>query len=160
MNIGVTGHRSLPDNDWSWVDDEIGAFLRDRGRPIAAWSSLAPGADQHFALIALALGADLHVVIPFDSYEATLTEKVDREMFQRLMNSASEIEVLQTSGNFDQDYYAAGKHIVRNCDGLVAVWDGKQSRGLGGTADIVSFARHLHKPVHWLNPSTRRSSTL
>ena len=30
---------------------------------------------------------------------------------------------------------------------LVAVWDGQPSRGLGGTADVVAYARQRSVPV-------------
>ena len=30
---------------------------------------------------------------------------------------------------------------------LVAVWDGQSARGLGGTADVVAYARERGKPV-------------
>ena len=160
MNIGITGHRTLRANDWTWTDEELRLFLRTLQMPLLAWTSLAPGADQHFAETALAEGAKLHVVLPFDSYEDTLTDRQDREEYRRLLRLASKVDVLQSTGNVDQDYYNAGREIVRQCNGIVAVWNGEPARGLGGTADIVSFARLLGKPVHWINPVMKRSSAL
>jgi hypothetical protein len=35
---------------------------------------------------------------------------------------------------------------------MVAVWDGKAPRGLGGTADIVEHARAARKPLILISP--------
>ncbi|MGO9641196.1 MAG: hypothetical protein ACLP1Y_07830, partial [Candidatus Acidiferrales bacterium] len=37
---------------------------------------------------------------------------------------------------------------------LVALWNGEPSQGLGGTEDIVSFARGVGRPVVWLHSTT------
>jgi len=37
---------------------------------------------------------------------------------------------------------------------LLALWDGEPSQGLGGTADVVAFARGLGRPVVWLHSTT------
>ena len=35
----------------------------------------------------------------------------------------------------------AGKVVVDRSSVVLAVWDGQPSRGLGGTADVVAYAR-------------------
>jgi hypothetical protein len=35
----------------------------------------------------------------------------------------------------------AGRVVVDRSSVLVAAWDGQPSRGLGGTADVVAYAR-------------------
>ena len=42
---------------------------------------------------------------------------------------------------------AAGKSIVDSCEMLIAIWDGKPARGLGGTGDVVRYARKTGKAV-------------
>jgi hypothetical protein len=37
---------------------------------------------------------------------------------------------------------------------LLALWDGRPSQGLGGTEDVVSFARGIGRPVAWLHSET------
>src|SRR4029077_14955759 len=39
-------------------------------------------------------------------------------------------------------------------DLVIAVWDGKPSRGVGGTADIVANARNLAKPLVLIHPDS------
>jgi ABC-type multidrug transport system fused ATPase/permease subunit len=43
---------------------------------------------------------------------------------------------------------------VNECDVLVALWDGREARGIGGTAEIVSYARKLAKPILLINATT------
>lgn len=41
----------------------------------------------------------------------------------------------------DAGYLWAGQEVVRNCDVLIAIWDGQPSRRGGGTADLIRWAR-------------------
>jgi len=51
------------------------------------------------------------------------------------------------SQNQPECYYDTCLDILECCDVLVAVWDGKKSRGLGGTAQMVVHARKLALPI-------------
>ncbi|MFD6231247.1 hypothetical protein ACFWFZ_30945 [Streptomyces sp. NPDC060232] len=145
--IGVTGHRSLPDAVLGHVESGLRAVLGGREGPLEALSSLADGADQLFAAVALECGADLTVVIPSEDYEEAFegTEALDR--YQRLRRRATQEIRMGFARSTDEAYYAAGTYIADSCDRLVAVWDGRPARGHGGTAEIVAYARSLGKPV-------------
>src|SRR5258708_32929211 len=54
-------------------------------------------------------------------------------------------------------YLAAGKLIVELRDVLVAVWDGQQAAGKGGTAAIVALALAAGRPVIWLNTEEKQA---
>jgi hypothetical protein len=43
---------------------------------------------------------------------------------------------------------------VSECDVLLALWDGEPARGKGGTADVIAYARALHRPVIIINSVT------
>jgi hypothetical protein len=47
--------------------------------------------------------------------------------------------------------------VVEASELLVAVWDGEPARGLGGTADVVAYAREGAIPVEviWPEGATR-----
>ncbi|WP_030855257.1 hypothetical protein [Streptomyces sp. NRRL F-4474] len=145
--IGVTGHRSIPDSVLGHVESGLRAVLGGHEGPLEAFSSLADGADQLFAAIALECGADLTVVIPSEDYEESFegAEALDRYRSLRL-RAAQEIR-MDFARSTDEAYYAAGAYIADSCDRLVAVWDGRPARGHGGTAEIVAYARALGKPV-------------
>lgn len=145
--IGVTGHRSIPDSVLGHVENGLRAVLGGHEGPLEALSSLAEGADQLFATIALEYGADLTVVIPSGDYEEAFEDAGALARYRRLKLRATEEIRMDFARSTDEAYYAAGTYIADSCDRLVAVWDGLPARGHGGTAEIVAYARALGKPV-------------
>lgn len=47
----------------------------------------------------------------------------------------------------DDAYLAAGQEVVDLTDTILAVWDGQPARGVGGTADVVRYARSTGRRV-------------
>ncbi|WP_424214506.1 hypothetical protein ACN20G_21895 [Streptomyces sp. BI20] len=145
--IGVTGHRVIPEGLLDHVRARLWAVLDGHEGPLEALSSLADGADQIFADLALARGAELTAVIPSADYAETFNGPRARARYQALLDRAGQEVRLPYPTATDAAYYAAGAYIVDGCDRLVAVWDGRPARGHGGTAEIVAYARGLGKPV-------------
>lgn len=148
--FGVTGHQGLaPD-----VEAFVKAAVRDMlspGNAAAIVSSLADGADQLVADQAIAAGAQLHAVVPCRRYrESFHADTVDA--FDRLLAAASDIVVLDFDEPSEAAFWAAGQLVAYRCDVLIAVWDGEPSRGLGGTADVVRYARAHDKDVRVIWP--------
>ncbi len=158
--VAVTGHRDL-------VPDEI-PILRSRvrdclfslryeypSRIIVVMSSLADGADRLVAEEALQLGMPLSVVLPMPRalYEEDFTAD-SREQFARLCDAASEIfelpllpgstprSIVEPGPNRTRQYCQVGVFLSAHCHVLLAVWDGKDSELLGGTAATVRFHHH------------------
>ncbi|MFD3699275.1 hypothetical protein ACFWUZ_24600 [Streptomyces sp. NPDC058646] len=145
--IGVTGHRVIPGEVLGHVEDSLRAVLGGHQGPLEAFSSLAEGADQLFAVIALEYGADLTVVIPSGDYEDGFEDAEALARYRGLRLRAAQEVRMDFARSTDEAYYAAGTYIADSCDRLVAVWDGRPARGHGGTAEIVAYARALGKPV-------------
>ncbi|MFE3328375.1 hypothetical protein [Streptomyces sp. NPDC059176] len=145
--IGVTGHRSIPPEVLGHVQAVIKAVMCRNAGAVEALSSLAEGADQLFADIALDCGAELTVVIPSGDYEAGFEDPQVLAGYRRLKGRASQEVRMAFPHSTDEAYYAAGAYIADHCDRLLAVWDGRPARGLGGTGDIVRYARERGKPV-------------
>ncbi|MFJ1929847.1 MULTISPECIES: hypothetical protein [unclassified Streptomyces] len=145
--IGVTGHRSIPQEVHAHVLAAMGAVLSAFDGSVEALSSLAVGADQLFADLALAHGAELTAVIPSGDYEACFADGAELARYRRLKARAVREVRLDYPHSTDEAYYAAGAYIAEHCDRLLAVWDGLPARGLGGTGDIVTYARRLGRPV-------------
>ncbi|MFH9467031.1 hypothetical protein ACH4LT_07005 [Streptomyces clavifer] len=145
--IGVTGHRSIPREVHAHVLEGLRAALRGLEGSVEALSSLAVGADQLFADLALAHGAELTAVIPSGDYEADFDDETDLVRYRMLKARAVREVRLDFPHSTDEAYYAAGAYIADHCDRLLAVWDGRPARGLGGTGDIVTYARTLGRPV-------------
>lgn len=149
LTVGVTGHRTIPDEAFAHVRSALAAELaraaRRAGR-LEALSSLAAGADQLFAELALDSGALLTVVCPGADYEDTLAPD-ELSGFRRLDKRAHAHVRLDHAVVDEEAYYAAGVYIAERSDVVLAVWDGHPARGRGGTADVVAYARTLGKPV-------------
>ncbi|MFJ8867775.1 hypothetical protein ACIRD6_18705 [Streptomyces sp. NPDC102473] len=145
--IGVTGHRSIPQELHAHVREGLRAALRGHDGSLEALSSLAVGADQLFADLALAHGAELTVVIPSGDYESGFVDETELARYRALKAKAAREIRLDFPHSTDEAYYAAGAYIADHCDRLIAVWDGLPARGLGGTGDIVTYARSLGRPV-------------
>lgn len=153
--IGITGHQRLPaPADWDWVGEQIQTLLSREQPPIVGISSLAIGADQLFAKAVLDAGGSLEAVIPFDRYAENFQHR-DRIAFGNLRNASSRVEVLATMGSEEESYLAAGKRVVDLSDVVFAVWNGMPAAGLGGTADIVSYARARNKRLIHIDPVRR-----
>ena len=163
MRMGITGHR------WADVSDpaarqavaaafaDVSARCADRSTPstsvtTAVVSSLAEGADRLAADWAVSAGARLEVVLPLppEEYAVDFAEDASRAHFSELLGAAATVTVLPEQETREAAYRAAGEAIVQRSDVLVAVWDGDDARGEGGTADIVRAAAGLRVPLYWL----------
>lgn len=110
-------------------------------------SCLADGADQLFAAHVLAAGGTLEAVLPCEDYAESLTAEDSRARFEGLSRAAASVLTLPYPRPSEQGFLAAGQALVDRCDHLFAVWDGQPARGLGGTADVVAYARERGCPV-------------
>ena len=146
--IGVTGHRTIPPAAQPAVRAGLRALFHGRGddAQLEALTSLAAGADQLFADIALAHGVPVTAVIPGMDYEAHLGDAATVHDYRRILRSCTEKVQLPPEATHEEAYFAAGRWIVDHADHLVAVWDGRPARGLGGTGDVVAYAHRCGVP--------------
>lgn len=151
--IGVTGHQGLPPETAALVDKAVRDFLERLNDPdVVGITCLADGADQLFARAVLERGGALEVVVPAERYRGGLEPPAARVTYDELFAQASHVVRLPFVESTEEAHMAAGRRIVETSDLLVAVWDGKAARGLGGTADIVQHARTRHVPVEVVWP--------
>jgi hypothetical protein len=156
-SIGITGHRGLPPR----TQELIAAALRKElephaGAELIGVSCLAGGPDQLFARIVLDLGGTLEVVVPAEQYRDGL-DPDEKPGYDELLAKAKHVERLPLVESTERAHLAAGHAVVDRSERLVAVWDGKPARGVGGTADIVAYARQKGMPVvvRWPEGATR-----
>ena len=154
MRIGITGHQTLRTTlGWEWIDEEIRRLIAEWCPPCVGISSLAAGADQHFARIVLEHGGALEVVVPFPGYETRFKYVEDRSMYERLLRVARAVLTLPRVQDSDElSYLAAGRRLVDMSSLVLAVWDGQRAVGPGGTADIVAYAESRGKKIVHINP--------
>ena len=133
------------------------------GPTLRLLSPLAEGADRLVAKAALLSGYRLEVAMPFA--QAEYEQDFDPEgvtEFRALLDQARDgpgdrrvlaIDGPQADGR-EKGYEAVGRFVLRNCDLLIAVWDGQPASGRGGTAEVVRSAVAMGVPVWWINPAT------
>ncbi len=144
--VGMTGHQTMSPRTAAAVEQAIRAELLSRG-PFVGVCSLAVGADQIFAGLVLETDNVLEVVIPSHGYESTFEQSVDLLRYRELLDRAACSVRLDNDDPTEAAFFAAGREVVRRSDILLAVWDGRPAAGLGGTADVVAYAKNLDREV-------------
>lgn len=150
MKIGITGHQTRPGIRWSWVAETIRNELVPVTVGTHALSSMATGADQVFAEVALTLGIPVTAVVPFDGYERFF-DVTALYNYRRLL-AQTQVVHLHWTGDPEHGFFEAGKYIVDASDLLFAVWDGEKAESHGGTADVVAYAQRKLKDIVHINP--------
>ncbi|MGH8161849.1 MAG: hypothetical protein ACRESR_06875 [Gammaproteobacteria bacterium] len=120
--------------------------------PLCVLSPLAEGGDQLVAEEGLKLGARLIAPLPLarELYAQDFTDSATRERFESLCARAEVIELPLLSGHTrdavstpgeerNRQYAQVGVFVARHCHLLLAIWDGKPSARMGGTAQIVDY---------------------
>jgi hypothetical protein len=153
VKVGISGHQNIqPKSALGWIEAAIRNELRNQQASVGI-SCLAAGADQIFAKVVLEIGLELEAVIPCLGYESAFSDNESRERFSKMIELATVQQVLDFASPTEEAFFAAGKHVVDASDFMIFVWDGMPARGLGGTADIVAYARTKRLPFTQLNPT-------
>jgi hypothetical protein len=156
--VAVTGHRDLVPAEVPEIRARVRAFLRRLvvrypERPVTVMSSLAEGADQLVAEEALAQGISVIAPLPMPRriYLDDFETPAAREKFNLLLARATEFFELpilpgSTAESITEDaearsrqYAQLGVFLCAHCHILLALWDGKYTDDLGGTAQVVRF---------------------
>ena len=134
--------------------------LAARGDRLVLEEVLAPGADRLvFDTVLADLDTRLEVALPLRQadYEEDFDTEASKEEFRRLLARASitwtapTTEDPLTKEDRDKAYKQAGQYVVDRSDALIALWDGEDPKGPGGTAEIVAYAQENGVPVTWIN---------
>lgn len=176
LRVGVTGHRSarLAPAEVGRIERQVDAVLEEfsaavarsaerhareykAGPPLMYFvSALADGADTLAAKRALESNWRLLAPLPFsiEDYESDFSN-ADRAEFDALLARAESVAELDgTRGSAlveERAYLQAGLVTVDHSDFIIAIWDGAEARGVGGTAMIKEEALSAGKPVIWIN---------
>lgn len=168
--VGVTSHRDIAPEDIEPIRDKVRAFfvqLQEAfpGLPLLVLSALAEGGDQLVAEEALGVGARLVAPLPLppdlyvDDFDdagvhatfESLRKRAEVVLLPRLMEMPRHV-VGAPGAARDLQYAKAGVYIASHCHVLLALWDGNEANGVGGTAQIV----HYHLTGGLPGPTLRR----
>ena len=160
FRIGVTGHRSLADevavaSDVRAAVQRILELRSTRGTEttpvgLTVVSALAEGADRILVQEVNNLQpARLEAVLPMQArdYCQDFDTAASRAVFNALLAKADQTLVVGDAEHREEGYERAGRTVVERSDVMIAVWDGEEGRGRGGTADIVAYARQRRVPL-------------
>jgi hypothetical protein len=161
--IGVTGHRDLRAEDAGTLAERVRDKLKTLQTEfsearIVLMSALAEGSDQLVANVAVELGMEIVVPLPFakEACRSSFTTQSDRERFDRLLAKATACFVVPKveerlsesesplTADADLAYAALGRIIASSSDILLALWDEQPSDKMGGTAHVVRYMRTGH----------------
>jgi hypothetical protein len=145
--IGVTGHRHYLDG--ATIEGATDVVLdrimsnADEAAELTIVSPLAEGADRMVAELVLRRPhARLEALLPLpaDDYADDFATAGSRTEFESLLARAATVEVIDGDGTRLAAYERVGRAVVDRCDVLLALWDGRPSRGRGGVADVIQYA--------------------
>lgn len=155
--IGVTSHRNIPQHETAAIRQRVGGLFAQLQRdfphlPLVVLSALAEGGDQLVAEEALAAGARLIAPLPLprELYRQDFQDPASNAAFDSLCAQARVIdlpllpdstaqEIAIHGPQRDRQYGQAGVFIARHCHLLLAIWDGKSTDRVGGTAQVVDY---------------------
>ena len=132
-------------------------------------TALAEGADRIAARAALALKSGRCVIeiscpLPFERalYSRDFGSDASKQEFDALLAKAQSVMELAEPAGADtaQNYLAAGIATLQHADVLLAIWNGKDASGKGGTGEIVQRAANAGIPVIWIKPLTPQAISL
>jgi hypothetical protein len=185
IRLGVTGHRSFQEGVEGTLREGVRAVFEwfERaypGTPLLLLSSLAEGADQLCAEVALEKGHRVTAPLPFPRsvYLGSTSFSTDeglRRVGELLDSPRVESFVAPRPGaklptdedeagwallrgdpGSRQDRYAdAGVYVAQHCQALIALWDGEVSEQQGGTYQIL----RLKLTGEFSDPSDRPGPT-
>ena len=157
LAVGFTGHRNLADEPK--CRKLISDFLREQKAAtqgvLYGVSSAAAGGDLAFAESCVELEIPLRVLLPLPKERFRQDfDPVTWLRVEQLLSRAVSVAVTCDHESREEGYYECGIETVQQSQLMIALWDGEPSRGMGGTQEIVSFARKMGKPVVWFHSAT------
>lgn len=154
LTVGVTGHRDLAPGEPERLRVEVRKFFESlRARfpklPIELLTALAEGADVLVTEVAEELGIPFTATLPMPAaeYIEDFESESAREDFERLLSAAERVITLPARPGSDLrdpaarswQYAQLGVFVSNHCQILLALWDGKDGNGHGGTAEVVRY---------------------
>lgn len=153
--VGFTGHRRLADP--RLVADAIQKVFDDLSAThglLAAVSSAASGADTLFVEEVARRKLPYFLIFPFDRerFRGDFSQ-AEWDRVAAHFPGALSIDEVRDVDSPQEGYLEGGILTVDRCDVLLAVWDGEEAAGKGGTGDIVKYARALDLPLIRIDPA-------
>ncbi len=162
MRIAVTGHRPHKlGNEYNGIgpfSDHIRKelqFVIETMRPKVIITGMALGVDTIWAQLAITNEIDFVAAIPFKGQELAWPYDSQQRYHKILKHRLCLEHVVSTGGYASYKMQLRNEWMVRNCDLLVAVYDGTE----GGTGNCVKYAESISKSILRINPNPNENTT-
>lgn len=158
LTVGVTGHRNLVAEEVPALKQKVREFFLNLRKEypdltLQLVTPLAEGADRLAADVASELGIELVIVLPMpqSEYEEDFSSPQAVAELRESLSGARVISLPQvpadkeTAGVLSErqlQYAQLGVFVSNHCQILMALWDGKASKEVAGTAGVVNY--HLY----------------
>ena len=150
ITIGLIGHRKLSIEDTSKIIASLDALLSEikKSNPateIILLTSLAIGADRTIFKSKMKSEVKIVGILPYEirEYERDFLDNYDLEEFRQCLNLCDDLFVINRENslleNRDEQYQKTAKWILEKSNILVAAWNGKDNKEIGGTSDSFKF---------------------
>jgi hypothetical protein len=154
--VGFSGHRKLKSPEIA-SEGIRRAFdhLAANHAPLAAISSAAAGGDTLFLEEVARRKLPFRLLLPFS--KARFEQDFSNSDWKRvipLFEKALIVEELGPTESNEEAYYEAGALTVERADAMFFLWNEKAATGIGGTGDMVQYARALERPLIIINPDS------
>lgn len=126
------------------------AFCSETAAELRLHTPLATGADQIAAICARSSGYFVRALLPFEpaEYRKDFAPGEELDGFEQALQAADEIVALPGQReDLEAAYVQVGESLVGTADLLIAIWDGRQANGPGGTGHVVEMAVRSAVPV-------------
>ena len=154
LTIGVTGHRDIVPGEIETIATRVREFfssLKSRFPvlDLELITPLAEGSDRLVTRVADEMGIPYTALLPMpaDEYRNDFSGESSKREFDEMLRGAE--RVITLPGRIDGDvqsvegrnwhYAQLGVFLSNHCQILLALWDGKESRQVGGTAHVVRY---------------------
>jgi hypothetical protein len=155
--VGFTGHRQIadPPRAAAAIRESLETLCREFSGEWIALSSIADGGDRIFVEEAQRMGLDWHAILPLPRSEfARDFAPAEWKEVEEKLATAGHLRVISENGDREDAYLDGGVETVNGADVLIAVWNGDQARGKGGTGQVVQYAKSIGKPILIIDAET------
>src|SRR5262249_167337 len=156
LRVGITGHTNLTEAATRLVYRNLVTVLRRTVGGLRGVTCLAEGADQIFAEAILAARGSYEVIVPARDYRTRAIRPENTRRFDSLIRGAGNGMHLRREGWKEGAFASANAAMIARSDRIVAVWDGRTSGRVGGTAHTVAMAERAGMPVTRVWPAGAR----
>lgn len=170
LNVGITGHRAavLPEGAAELIRPQLDEVFRQlhaasiklhENEPsifsaqeplLRLHTPLASGSDQLAADGARNNNFIIRALLPFapDEYRKDFAFGAERDEYDRQLAMADSLFSLPGDREEqDESYVQVGRAVIAAADILIAIWDGREGNGRGGTAHVVDLALGASVPI-------------